>query len=63
MQNFGKIQNGFNDLLADSLIKENQVNKDLFKKYIKTIKESEILKTQFLIYGTKCINIQKCIKM
>jgi hypothetical protein len=51
MQNFGKIQNGFNDLLADGLVKENQLNKDLFKKYIKTIKESEILKTQFLVYN------------
>jgi hypothetical protein len=51
MQNFGKIQNEFNDLLAEGLVKENTVNKELFKKYIKLIKESDILKSQFLIYN------------
>lgn len=51
MQNFGKIKNAFNSLLIEGLFKEKKNNKTLFKKYLKTIKESEILKTQFLIYN------------
>lgn len=51
MQNFGKIKNVFNSLLAESLGKNDEKTKDLFKKYVKIIKESEILKTQFLIYN------------
>lgn len=51
MQNFGKIKNGFNDLLAEGLMTKDRANKDLFGKYIKTIKESEILRTQFMIYN------------
>lgn len=51
MENFGKIKNTFNELLAESVVSKNDTNKLLFKKYIKTIKESEILKTQFLVYN------------
>ena len=50
MQNFGKIKNAFNGILAEGLVSKNEANKLLFKKYIKTIKESEILRTQFLVY-------------
>ena len=51
MQNFGKIKNAFNGILAEGLVSKNEANKLLFKKYIKTIKESEILRTQFLVYN------------
>ena len=51
MQNFSKIKNVFNNLLIEGIIKNDDKVKKLFKKYIKTIKESEILKTQFLIYN------------
>lgn len=51
MQNFGNIKNIFNDLLAESLFTKEAEGKKLFQKYVKTIKESEILKTQFLIYN------------
>lgn len=51
MQNFGKIKNAFNGILADGMFSKNDTSKLLFKKYIKTIKESDILKTQFLIYN------------
>lgn len=51
MQNFGKIKNAFNGILADGMFSKNDTSKLLFKKYIKTIKESDILKTQFLVYN------------
>lgn len=50
MKNFGKIKNAFNEILAEGVVYNNKSNKQLFKKYIKTIKENEILKTQFLVY-------------
>lgn len=51
MQNFGKIKNVFNNLLVEGIAKKDDSAKKLFKKYIRTIKESEILKTQFLVYN------------
>lgn len=51
MQNFGKIKNKFNEILVEGVVSENKPNKLLFKNYVKTIKENEILKTQFLIYN------------
>jgi hypothetical protein len=51
MQNFGKIKNVFNSLLIEGVLKKDDASKKLFKKYVKTIKESEILKTQFLVYS------------
>ena len=51
MQNFGKIKNVFNNLLIEGIVKKDVASKKLFKKYIKAIKESEILKTQFLVYN------------
>lgn len=50
MKNFGKIKNSFNELMVESIIKKDNVKKDLFKSYLKSIKENEILKTQFLVY-------------
>jgi len=49
MQNFGKIKNAFNTLLSESISSKNDESKKLFKKYLETIKENKILKTQFLI--------------
>lgn len=51
MQNFGKIKNAFNGIMAEGVVTKNETNKLLFKKYIQTIKESKILRTQFLVYN------------
>jgi len=51
MQNFGKIKNVFNSVLVEGIVTKNDSAKVLFKRYIKAIKESEILKTQFLVYN------------
>ena len=50
MQNFGKIKEKYNQLLSEGL-KSNNKNKSLFKRYIKTLKENNALKTQFLVYS------------
>lgn len=50
MQNFGKIKNKFNELMVEGMVSNKEENKNLFKNYVKTIKENEILKTQFLVY-------------
>jgi len=51
MQNFGKIKNVFNNLFVENIIRKDNTTKKLFKRYLKTIKKSEILKTQFFIYN------------
>jgi hypothetical protein len=50
MQNFGKIKNAFNGILVENMVLKNDANKLLFQKYIQTIKENKVLKTQFLVY-------------
>lgn len=50
MKNFGFIKSVYNELLSESISEKNSETKDVFKKYLKSIKENEILKTQFLIY-------------
>jgi len=50
VKNFGKIKNAYNEILVESVITKSKDKKDLFKSYVKTIKENEILKNQFLIY-------------
>ena len=50
MQNFGKIKHTFNSLLAESLTNNDSASKLLFKEYLKSVKNSEILKTQFNVY-------------
>ena len=52
MQNFGKIKNAFNGIFVETMVSKNDANKQLFKNYIQTIKENEILKTQFLVYDS-----------
>jgi hypothetical protein len=51
MQNFGKIKNSFNELLVEGIAKKKDSNKELFKKYVKTLKENKALKTQFLVFN------------
>jgi hypothetical protein len=51
MHNFGKIKNTFNNLIVEGIFKKDDKSRKIFKKYLKTIKESEVLKTQFLIYN------------
>jgi hypothetical protein len=51
MQNFGKIKNVFNNLLIEGIVKKDKTTKQLFKKYVKSLKENEILKTQFLMFN------------
>lgn len=48
--NFGEIKYTYNSLLAESISNNISDGKVAFKKYIKTIKENAILKTQFDIY-------------
>lgn len=50
VQNFGKIKNAFNEILVESVVSKNNDKKGLFKNYVKTVKENEILKNQFLVY-------------
>jgi hypothetical protein len=51
VQNFGKIKNAYNEILVESVVTKNKVKKDLFKSYVKIIKENEALKNQFLVYN------------
>lgn len=51
VQNFGKIKNAFNEILVESVVAKNNDKKGLFKNYVKTVKENEILKNQFLVYN------------
>lgn len=48
--NFGYIKDSFNNLLAENIVTKSSGDNDLFKKYLKIIKENEILKTQFIVY-------------
>lgn len=50
IQNFGLIKEVFNTLLVDAVSSKDNSKKKLFKNYVKTVKENEILKTQFLVY-------------
>jgi len=47
MENFGKIKETFNQILAEDI--SNKESKDLFKKYLRLLKEDKMLKTQFLV--------------
>ncbi len=51
VSNFGMLKTAFNTILVEGMVSKNEKNKTLFKKYIKTIKESKVLKTQFLVYN------------
>lgn len=49
MKNFGKIKNVFNELVSEGIASKDATSLDLFKKYVKLVKENESLKTQFLV--------------
>lgn len=49
--NFGKIKDIYNEILAESITTKDTQKKTEFKKYVKTLKENEALKTQFHIYN------------
>jgi hypothetical protein len=51
MQNFGKIKNTLNDIFAEGIITKNVSSKALFKKYLKLVRENEVLKTQFMVFN------------
>ena len=51
VQNFGKIKNAYNEIMVESVVTKDKNKKDLFKSYVKTIKENEALKNQFLVYN------------
>ena len=51
MSNFGNIKDTFKNLVIESTIKKDNKGKKLFSKFLKTIKENETLKNQYLIYS------------
>lgn len=51
MKNFGLIKTVFNDLMIDALVTENKVNKDLYRKFLQTLKKNKIMKAQFEVYN------------
>jgi len=51
MQNFGKIKNAFNDILAESIVDKSIEKRKIAKRFVKAISESKILKAQFLVYN------------
>jgi hypothetical protein len=51
MHNFGKIKQIYNNLLSETVVSKNKENKKVFGKYMKSLKENEALKTQFLVYN------------
>jgi hypothetical protein len=50
MTNFGHIKDTFTKIVTESVVKSKD-SKKVIKTFIKAIKESEILKTQFLVYN------------
>jgi hypothetical protein len=51
VKNFGKIKDNFNNILAENIIIKDNGKNNVFKTYLKTIKENEILRTQFMVYN------------
>jgi len=51
MNNFGNIKDTFKNLVIESTIKKDNKGKKLFSKFLKTIKENQTLKDQYLIYS------------
>jgi hypothetical protein len=50
MHNFGKIKHNIYEIAVDGITEKDSNKKALLKKFIKTIKESSILKTQARVY-------------
>ena len=51
MQNFGKINETFKDILADSIISKDKKGKKIFNSYVKALKENKTLSTQYEVYN------------
>jgi hypothetical protein len=51
MYNFGKIKQNIYEVAADGIADKDPVKRSILKKYISTVKESEILRTQANIYN------------
>ena len=51
MSNFGNIKDTFKNLVIESTIRKDNKGKKLFSKFLKTIKENQTLKDQYLIYS------------
>lgn len=51
MQNFGKINETFKDILADSISTKETKAKRIFKRYVKALKENKVLRTQYQVYN------------
>lgn len=51
MRNFGELKDTFNQIVVEGIATKNNDKKNVFKKYIKLLKEDEILKTQFKVYN------------
>jgi hypothetical protein len=50
MKNFGFIKAIYNDMLSEAISNKDIKRQKIFKTYLKTLKENEVLRTQFLIY-------------
>ena len=48
--NFGTLKNIFTEKLIESYTSEETVGKDLYKNFLKILKESETLKTTFIVF-------------
>jgi len=51
MQNFGKINETFKNILVDSIVTKDDKGKRIFKSYVKALKENSVLRTQYNIYS------------
>ena len=48
--NFGTLKDIFAENLVNSYISENKDGKNLYKKFLQIIKESDTLKTAFIVF-------------
>jgi hypothetical protein len=51
MRNFGELKDIFNQMVVEGIATKNDDKKNLFKKYLKLLRENEILKAQFKVYN------------
>ncbi len=50
MNNFGNIKDTFNNILSNALLSKDKKGKELFSKYLQTLKEDNNLRNEYLIY-------------
>ena len=50
MQNFGKINYAFSEILIDGVLKKSEIHKKLYQSYVKALKDNRVLRTQYLVY-------------